>query len=74
MGRRSAPTAPTCESTGELEPRRTARIGDELARILAALLRERALASAGARLDELAAEVATRKIDPWTAAERLLPG
>jgi LAO/AO transport system kinase len=62
------------ESTGELEPRRTARIGDELARILAALLRERALASAGARLDELAAEVATRKIDPWTAAERLLPG
>ena len=60
------------ESTGELEPRRQARIGDELARILAALLRERAVASAGVRLDELAAEVATRSIDPWTAAERLL--
>ncbi len=60
------------ETSGELEPRRTARIGDELARILAALLRERAVASAGARLDALAAEVASRKLDPWTAAERLL--
>jgi LAO/AO transport system kinase len=60
------------ESSGELEPRRRARIGDELARILAALLRERALASAGARLDELAAQVASREVDPWTAAERLL--
>ncbi|HJR26005.1 MAG TPA: methylmalonyl Co-A mutase-associated GTPase MeaB [Acidimicrobiales bacterium] len=60
------------ESSGELEPRRRARIGDELARILAALLRERAIDSAGARLDELAAEVASRSVDPWTAAERLL--
>ena len=60
------------ESTGELEPRRRARIGDELARILAALLRERALDAAGARLDDLAQQVASREIDPWTAAERLL--
>jgi LAO/AO transport system kinase len=60
------------ESTGELEPRRRARIGDELARILAALLRERALDAAGVRLDDLAKQVASREIDPWTAAERLL--
>jgi len=61
------------EATDQLEARRAARIGDELSRILAALLHERALASAGDRLAELSAEVATRSLDPWTAAERLLP-
>ena len=61
------------EATDQLEARRAARIGDELSRILAALLHERALASAGDRLDQLSAEVATRSLDPWTAAERLLP-
>lgn len=60
-------------STGELEPRRTARVGDELVRILAALLHERAQASGGPQLEELAASVASRAIDPWTAAEQLLP-
>jgi len=61
------------EVTDQLEARRTARVGDELTRILGALLHERALAAAGDRLDELSAEVATRALDPWTAAERLLP-
>lgn len=60
-------------STGELEPRRTARVGDELVHILAALLYERAQASGGPRLEQLAASVASRAIDPWTAAEQLLP-
>jgi LAO/AO transport system kinase len=60
-------------ATGQLEARRAARVGDELTRILAALLHQRAVAAAGGRLDALAAEVARREVDPWTAAERLLP-
>ncbi len=59
--------------TGQLEPRRAARVGDELTRILAALLHERALASGKGRVDDLAAQVARRELDPWTAAEGLLP-
>jgi LAO/AO transport system kinase len=60
------------ESTGGLEPRRAARAGDELVQILAVLLHERALTAAGDRLDAAAAEVTSRAVDPWTAAERLL--
>jgi LAO/AO transport system kinase len=60
------------ESSGQLEARRAARVGDELTRILAALLHERAVAAASGRLDALADEVARREVDPWTAAERLL--
>lgn len=60
-------------ATGELEVRRTARVSDELTEIVAALLRERAKAAAGAHLDDLAAKVAARTIDPWTAAQELLP-
>lgn len=59
--------------TGELERRRTARVSDELTEIVAALLRERAKASAGDHLDRVAAQVASRAIDPWTAAQELLP-
>jgi LAO/AO transport system kinase len=59
-------------STGQLEPRRAARVGDELTRIVAVLLHERAMAAAGDRLGPLAAEVADRTVDPWTAAEQLL--
>ena len=55
-----------------LGPRRAARVQDELVRIVAALLHERALASGGAALEELSAEVEARRFDPWTAAERLL--
>jgi LAO/AO transport system kinase len=60
--------------TGELVARRSARVAEELVRIVAALLRERAEASGGPELDGLAADVAARRLDPWTAAERLLPG
>jgi LAO/AO transport system kinase len=59
-------------AAGELEPRRAARVGDELVRIVAALLHERAQAAGGPQLDELAADVARRAIDPWSAAEQLL--
>jgi LAO/AO transport system kinase len=58
--------------TGELEPRRAARVGDELLRIVAALLYERAQLAGGPRVDDLVAAVATRSIDPWSAAEQLL--
>jgi LAO/AO transport system kinase len=58
--------------SGELEARRAARVQGELVQIVAALLHEQALASGGPALDELAAEVAARTVDPWTAAERLL--
>ena len=58
--------------TGALEARRAARVQDELVRIVAALLHERALASGAAALEDLAAEVAARRLDPWSAAEALL--
>jgi LAO/AO transport system kinase len=58
---------------GRLEERRAARVGDELVRILAALLLERAQASGGPELEALAAAVVARSIDPWSAAEQLLP-
>jgi LAO/AO transport system kinase len=60
-------------TTGELEARRTARVSDELTEIVAALLRERAKEAAGDHLDRVAAKVASRAIDPWTAAQELLP-
>ena len=59
--------------TGELEARRRARVSDELTEIVAALLRERAKEAVGERLDRLAEQVASRAIDPWTAAHDLLP-
>jgi LAO/AO transport system kinase len=58
--------------TGELEQRRADRVSDELVRIVAALLRERALDSGGPALDDLAGEVVARRVDPWSAGERLL--
>ncbi|MGQ0830772.1 MAG: methylmalonyl Co-A mutase-associated GTPase MeaB [Microthrixaceae bacterium] len=59
--------------TGELEERRQAHVADELTEIVAALLRERARTATREHLDRLAARVAAREIDPWTAAEDLLP-
>jgi LAO/AO transport system kinase len=59
-------------STGALAPRRAARVQDELVRIVAALLHERALATGGPALEDLSAEVAARRVDPWSAAEQLL--
>ncbi len=60
------------ERTGELERRRTERVADELAQVMASLALERARAEAGPRLQELAVQVAARRVDPWTAAEDLL--
>jgi LAO/AO transport system kinase len=60
------------ESSGQLEARRAARVGDELVRILAALVHDRVVAGAGDRLHRAAGEVARREVDPWTAAEGLL--
>ncbi len=59
-------------ATGELESRRAARVGDELVRIVAALLHERAQSAGGPELDDIAGAVARRTIDPWSAAEQLL--
>ena len=59
-------------ATGALEARRAARVGDELMKIMAALLLERSREAAGPRIDERAAAVARREVDPWTAAEDLL--
>jgi LAO/AO transport system kinase len=61
------------EAGGELERRRAARVAEEVTGILAVLLHERARAVAADGLDALAADVAARRVDPWTAAERLLP-
>jgi LAO/AO transport system kinase len=58
--------------SGELERRRRDRITTEISEIVAALLRERAAATTGDRLDALATDVARRDLDPWAAAEALL--
>ena len=60
-------------ATGQLAERRRQRVSDELTEIVAALLRERARSTASDHLDRLAAQVADRVIDPWTAARELLP-
>ena len=59
-------------STDALGARRAARVHDELVRIVAALLHERALASGGPALEALADEVAARRVDPWSAAAGLI--
>ena len=59
-------------TTGSLERRRAARVQEELVHIVAALLRERARAVGGRDLEDLSAEVAARRVDPWSAAEQLL--
>lgn len=61
-------------ASGELERRRADRAADELVRLVAVLLQERASAAGGPELQELAALVAAGELDPWTAAERMLPG
>ncbi len=59
-------------ASGDLDRRRRARISTEISEIVAALLRERAAATTGDRLDALAEDVARRDLDPWAAAEALL--
>lgn len=61
------------QSTGELAIRREARIHDELRRIVATLLAERAKAVAGGELfEDLANQVVARRLSPWDAARAIL--
>lgn len=61
------------EATGELARRRAGRLGDELRRIVTARLLARAeSAAAGARFAGLRDDVVARRLDPWSAADRLL--
>ncbi len=61
------------EGSGELATRRERRQRDELRRIVAALLAERArLVTDGAAFDEAAEAVVARSVDPWSAAATLL--
>jgi LAO/AO transport system kinase len=62
------------EDGGQLAARRAARLGDEMRHIVTARLLERATAL-GHGGDDFAAlrdDVAARRLDPWTAADRLL--
>ena len=63
------------ESTGRLAEQRSARLRQELHRaVVAELLRRAEGATADDRLAALGAEVAARRLDPWTAARQLLDG
>ena len=58
---------------GELQARRRRRAAEEVTRLVAARLLDKARAvTAGPRADELAEAVASGDVDPWTAAEELL--
>jgi LAO/AO transport system kinase len=60
-------------ASGELEERRRRRSAEEVTRLVAARLLDRARAvTAGPRAAELAEAVAAGDVDPWTAAEELL--
>ena len=61
------------ETTGALDRRRRARLDDELHRILAERLRQRAAElGSGARFEAVRAEVLERRLDPWSAVDELL--
>ncbi len=63
------------ESSGLLERRRTQRLRVELREIVARRLEDRARRlCAGTTWDELEADVEARRLDPWTAADRMLDG
>ena len=58
---------------GELQDRRRRRAAEEVTRLVAARLLDKARAvTAGPRAAELAEAVARGEVDPWTAAEELL--
>ena len=63
-------------ASGELAARRRARAAEEVTRLVAARLMERARAlTTGARADALAEAVAAGDLDPWAASDELLgPG
>jgi LAO/AO transport system kinase len=60
------------EADGGLARRRADQVADELQRIAAALLQERARAAGAPQLDELVAAVVERRLDPWSAGAELL--
>jgi LAO/AO transport system kinase len=61
------------EKSGLLEQRRARRLSDELRTILVRRLEERATgAASGASFESLHAEVVARRLDPYSAADRLL--
>jgi LAO/AO transport system kinase len=63
------------DSTGRLVEQRSARLRQELRRAVVAEMLRRAEGTAGEdRLVTLGAEVAARRLDPWTAARQLLDG
>lgn len=63
------------ETSGMGAIRRAQRIRNELQRIIAAQLAQRAAAlGAGERFDSVADAVSHRDLDPWTAADALLDG
>lgn len=63
----------TLEASGELVERRQRRATDEVERVIAVRLTERARAlTDGDRATKLATEVAAGRTDPWTAADELL--
>jgi LAO/AO transport system kinase len=60
-------------SSGGLDERRRRRAAEEVSRLVAARLLERARAAmAGARATELAEAVAAGELDPWSAADSVL--
>jgi LAO/AO transport system kinase len=60
-------------SSGGLDERRRRRAAEEVTRLVAARLLERARATmAGDRSAELAEAVAAGELDPWTAADTVL--
>ena len=63
----------TLEKSGELAERRSKRLTDELAEIVARRLEQKALATVGeSRFDSLRTEMAARRLDPHTAADQIL--
>jgi LAO/AO transport system kinase len=63
------------ESEGRLEARRDARLADEVRAIVLDRLASRVDdVCTGARFDDLVARVASRDLDPYTAADELLAG
>lgn len=62
-------------SNGELEHRRHFRMREELREIVARRLEQRAREiCTGERWEELHADVVSRKVDPWSAADEMLHG
>ena len=63
------------EASGELARRRKFRVGEELREIVARRLEQRARQlTTGDRWDQLQADVAQHRLDPWTAADEMLAG